>query len=50
MDWCINIGYKSTHPKCEETIIQIQDCDYELAFAKAQVELKEWLSENNGGY
>ena len=28
----------------------VQDGDMELAFAKAYVQLKEWLIENNGGY
>jgi len=50
MDWCITLGYKTTHPKHGEEIFSIQDCDYELAFAKAQVALKEWLCENNDGY
>ena len=31
-------------------IVYVQSCDIELCFAMAQVQLKEWLSENNGGY
>lgn len=31
-------------------IVQVQDCDMQLAFAKAQVQLKEWFSIHNGGY
>lgn len=27
-----------------------QDCDMELAFAKANVAVKKWLLENEGGY
>jgi hypothetical protein len=50
MDWCISIGYKTTHPKHGEMILYVQSCDMELAFAKAQVELKEWLLKNEGGY
>lgn len=50
VDWCITIGFKITHPRHGERIIDIQECDIELAFAKAQVELKEWLLENEGGY
>jgi hypothetical protein len=50
MDWCITVGYKVTHPKHGETLIRVQNCDVEFAFAKAQVELKEWLSEHEGGY
>lgn len=50
MDWCINISYKTTHVKHGETIIQVQNCDMEFAFATAQVELKKWLLDNEGGY
>lgn len=50
MDWCITIGYKTTHSRNGETIIHIQDGDMDLAFAKAQVAFKEWLLENEGGY
>lgn len=50
MDWCITIGYKVTSIKHGETIIHVQSCDMELVFAMAQVELKNWLSENEGGY
>lgn len=50
MDWCISVGYKTTHHRRGETIINIQDCDMNLAFAKAQVAFKEWLRENKGGY
>lgn len=49
-DWCIRVEYKTTHPKYGETIIHVQCSDMELAFAKAQVALKEWLLENDGGY
>lgn len=31
-------------------IVIVNDCDMRLAFAKAQVEFKEWLCENEGGY
>lgn len=44
MDWCISIYKKD----CIDNITQ--DCDMELCFAKAQAKLKEWLSENKGGY
>lgn len=49
-DQNITVGYKSIYPKHDETIIHVEDCDMELAFAKAQVELKKWLLENEGGY
>jgi hypothetical protein len=50
MDWCITIGYKVTSKNHGETIIDVQSCDMEFVFAKAQVELKEWLLNNEGGY
>lgn len=31
-------------------ICSVQACDMELAFARAQVEVKEWFSDNCGGY
>ena len=50
-DWSIHI-YKRGCGKNggDLEIVNVQECDMELCFAKAQVELKEWLSENNGGY
>ena len=50
IDWSITIGYKSTHDKYGEKIIYVSDCDMEYAFAKAQIELKDWLIKNEGGY
>ena len=50
MDWCINVGYKTTHEKHGEDVIRVQDCDMEFAFSKAQVKLKQWLLDNKGGY
>lgn len=47
MDWCIRV-YKKMETDIE--IVNVQDCDVDLAFAKAQVELKEWLLKNEGGY
>ena len=47
MDWTIRV-YKKMDKDIE--IVNIQDCDVELAFAKAQVQLKEWLADNEGGY
>ncbi len=51
MDWCIRV-YKKGCGDCGKDIkiVFVQDCDMELCFAKAQVELKEWLLENNDGY
>lgn len=50
IDWRITIGFISMHTKHGETIIDVQDCDIEYVFAKAQVLLKDWLTENEGGY
>lgn len=51
MDWVITVFRKG----CAEdggdlVLLDVQDCDMELCFAKAHVELKEWLIENEGGY
>lgn len=50
VDWSITIGYKYTHQNKDDIVVQVQDCDIDLAFAKAQVQLKEWLLENKDGY
>lgn len=50
VDWCITVGYKSTSKNHGVKVISVQEYDPELAFAKAQVQLKEWLSTNKGGY
>lgn len=34
----------------DAVICQVQDSDMELAFAKAHVQLKQWLLDNEGGY
>ena len=44
-DWIVHIWKVGV---CD--ICCIQDCDMELAFAKAHVALKEWLREHIGGY
>lgn len=57
-DWVIYIykkgcarDYPDSRSVCDDAVIcQVQDCDMELAFAMAQVELKKWLLENEGGY
>lgn len=57
-DWCIYIYKKgcaedypnSEHDKNDAIICNIQDCDINLAFAKAEIKTKEWFSENEGGY
>ena len=58
MDWCIKITKVGCAPDYPDTphegndaiLVNVQDADMELCFAKAHVVLKEWLSENDGGY
>lgn len=50
-DWVIRIGYTGENVSCPvETIVSVQNCDMDLAFATAQVEFKEWLLDHKGGY
>lgn len=57
-DWQIYVykqGCAEDYPESESSgkdaiICSTQDGDIELAFAKAQCEVKEWLSANEGGY
>ena len=57
-DWEISVYKKgcatdypdSYHIGEDAIIVSEQDCDVELAFARAQVALKEWLMEYEGGY
>lgn len=50
-DWSIRVYKKGCADNGKDLeILYVQDCDMELAFAKAQVELKEWLIDNEGGY
>lgn len=49
--WCISIYRKGCGESGSDLcLVNVQDCDMELCFAMAQVELKEWLSEHEGGY
>ena len=50
-DWRILIYKKGcADDGTDLVIVDVQDCDMELCFAKAQVKLKEWLLEHEGGY
>lgn len=57
-DWCIYIykkGCADDYPNSEKSgkdavIVNVQDSDMELCFARAHIALKEWLLENEGGY
>ena len=58
MDWCITVYKKgcaedypnAPHNGNDVIICDVQSNDMELCFAKAHVEVKEWLLEFNGGY
>ena len=59
MDWritIIKVGCASDYPEADHVnstdvlIVQEQDSDMELCFAKAHIALKNWLSEFEGGY
>ena len=47
---CADDYPKARHDGEDVIIVNESDCDIELCFAKAHVELKEWLLEFNGGY
>ncbi len=50
-DWGIYIYKRGCGENGKDLVIaNVWDCDMELCFARAQVQLKEWLSENEGGY
>lgn len=57
-DWMIYVykkGAAKDYPKSDSAqgdavLCCEQDSDMELCFAKAHVAVKEWLSDNNGGY
>ena len=50
-DWSINIYKKGCGENGKDLqILYVQHCDMQLAFAKAQVALKKWLLDNEGGY
>lgn len=51
MDWVIQVYKKGCVDDGEDLVIlYVQEYDMKLAFAKAQIKLKEWLLENEGGY
>ncbi len=50
-DWKIYVYRKGWGKNGKDlVIVDVSGCDMDLCFAKAQVQLKEWLVENNGGY
>ena len=58
VDWCICVVKRgcaedypgSKHIGNDAVLVQEQDIDMQLCFAKAHVALKEWLLEHDGGY
>ena len=51
MDWCISIYRKGCAEDGSDLYIcDIQHPDMEYVFAKAHVELKDFLMEHEGGY
>ena len=50
-DWTILIYKKGcAEDGTDLVLVDVQDGDMELCFARAHVALKDWLSENEGGY
>ena len=51
MDWRLKIWKKGCAEDGSDIVIcDEQDCDLSLVLAKGEVALKEWMSENQGGY
>ena len=55
INYCPMCGCADDYPEARHDgenviIVDESDCDMELCFAKAHVELKEWLLEFNDGY
>lgn len=50
-DYCISVYLKGMGENGKDLgIAWAQNCDVNLAFAKAYYELKKWLADNRGGY
>ena len=50
-DWRIKVYRKGCADDGSDIVLcDVQDVDMELAFAKAQVEMKKWMMDNEGGY
>ncbi len=50
-DWTVHIYKRGCGENGKDLeIVDASDQDMELCFAMAQVQLKEWLSEHEGGY
>jgi len=51
-DWCLQLHdiTGGTLKDRGEPVISLQECDRSVLFAKAYIELTEYLSEKRGGY
>ena len=50
-DWSVRVWRMGTaYDGDDEELVNVQHCDAELCFATAQVQLKNWLLEHEGGY
>ena len=50
-DWGVRVWRMGTaYDGDDEELVNVQHCDAELCFAVAQVQLKNWLLEHEGGY
>lgn len=49
IDWHVTIEKRNSLTE-SYVIVDVQHCDYKYVLAKAEVQLKEWLTEHNGGY
>lgn len=50
-DWTIHIYKKGCRENDKDlSVVDAQSCDMELLFAIAQIQFKEWLLQNMGGY
>lgn len=50
-DYCIRVWRQGTGPDGkDQELVRAEDCDIELAFARAYIQLKTWLRDHEGGY
>ena len=50
-DWGVREWRRGTaYAGADEELVNVQDCAAALCFAVAQVQLKNWLLEHEGGY
>ena len=50
-DWLLHVWREGTDDNGKnEDVLWEQDCDLDYVLARAQVDLKDWLTRNMGGY